>query len=75
MVKGYQKTQRENVNKMLYLAWHIAVFERAQKLPDLKSILQDVNNEPQSRKEQTDEEIMEMCKLLNAAFGGKVVEK
>ena len=40
--------------------------------PDYKKKL-IAQSKPQ--KPQTDEDMMAMCKLLNAAFGGEVVEK
>lgn len=41
-----------------------------EKIPPLNNLLQDT----EAPKEQTDNEMLAMCKLLNAAFGGEVVE-
>lgn len=58
------------MNEIIYLAWHTEAFARQKTLPPLKSLLQD----EKPRHEQTDEEMMAMCKMLNAAFGGEVVD-
>jgi len=60
------------MNELMSAAWHTAYLSRVKpdKLPSLKDLL---SLEP--KKPQTDEEMMAMCKMLNAAFGGKVVKK
>ena len=70
MAEGYTKKKKQQAKEMIYLAWHVAALNRAKELPSLDSLLRD--SEPE--KPQTDEQMMAMCKLMNAALGGKVVE-
>ena len=55
----------------MYTAWHTAVLSRMKDIPPLRKLLQDEDE----KHEQTDDEMMHMAKMLNAAFGGEVVEK
>jgi hypothetical protein len=72
LVEGYSCRRQERVNELIYLAWHIEAFHRQPgKLPDLNSLLHEPSK-PQ--KQQTEEEMLAMAKMLNAAFGGEVVE-
>lgn len=70
MVSGYQRRQKKHVNELIYLAWHTEMFARQKKLPALRSCLRDT----EERHMQTDGDMLQMCKILNAAFGGEVVE-
>lgn len=74
MCEGYRKREINRVNELLYLAWHIAALERQKKLPSLKSLMQKVDEKAKPHKEQTVDEQIAMCRLLNAAFGGEFVE-
>lgn len=56
---------------MLFLAWHIEALARQKRLPVLSSLIKD---EKPIGRQQSDEEMMNMAKLLNAAFGGEVIE-
>jgi hypothetical protein len=55
---------------MIFIAWHTAVLMRIKEMPSLNSLMQE---EAENKKVQTDEEMMAMCKILNAAFGGETV--
>lgn len=70
MVDGYKRNQKRKINELLYLAWHVEAFARQKKLPKLDSIIDDERHS----KVQTDEEMKAMAMMLNAAFGGEVVE-
>lgn len=72
MLDGYSRGLIRKANEAIYLAWHIAMLERQNPIPDLKDILID-ENEPIERHEQTDDEKMAMCRMLNAAYGGTEV--
>ena len=72
IIDGYVRMQKRRTNELLYTAWHTAVLSRMKDIPSLKSILQDTETKP--KHEQTGDEMLAMCKLLNAAFGGEVVE-
>ena len=73
MVEGYVRKQKRCNDDLMSLAWHTAYFGRVEEMPALDSLLQDDddNNNPH---EQTDDEMLAMAKMLNAAFGGEVVE-
>lgn len=68
-VKGYSRKNRQRINELIYLAWHIEAFHRERgRLPSLESLLiQDENVEP---KQMSDTQMMAMARALNAAFGG-----
>jgi hypothetical protein len=73
MFKGFNRRQVQKRNELLFHAWHAELFARQKKLPELASIIQD--DEPQEQRvKQSDDEMMAICKILNAAFGGEVVE-
>jgi len=74
MLHAYQRGQRRRNNELIYIAWHVAAFNRQQRLPALQSVLASESAEPDQEREQTTEEMITVCKLLTAAFGGKVVE-
>lgn len=69
MAEGYQKKYKQHMNELIYLAWHTAYLQRVTKFPDLKSLLQE-----DKKNAQTDDEMMAMARMLNAAFGGDEVE-
>ena len=73
MFDGWQENQKEKFSELISLAWYTAAFSRQEKLPPLKGLLQQLENTQQHQK-QTDEEMLAMVKVLNAAFGGEVVE-
>jgi hypothetical protein len=59
---------------MLYTAYHTALFVRCQgKLPKLESILIDEDTETTEKTPQTTEEMISMCRLITAAYGGSEV--
>jgi len=75
MLEGFRKKERRHNNELLYLAWHVAAFERQKKLPPLSSVLadEDATGEPGEGRVMSDEEMMAKCRILNAAFGGTEV--
>lgn len=70
IAEGYVRRQKQKYNELIYVAWHTEAFARMKKLPSLKSLIR----EDKERHEQTDEEMMAMAKMLNAAFGGEEIE-
>lgn len=71
MADGRIRNQKRKMNELLFLAWHTEALARQKRLPALSSLIKD--EKPTSR-QQSDEEMMNMAKLLNAAFGGEVIE-
>lgn len=71
MVDGYIRRQKNKRNELLYLAWHTAALIRQAELPALADLVQD---EPKEPHEQTPEEMIAVLRLINAAYGGNVVE-
>jgi hypothetical protein len=76
MYDGYVRRQKNRINELIYLAWHVEAFHRQPKaLPDLQSLMLDVDESRRvTPKRMTDEQMMAMAKVLNAAFGGEFVE-
>lgn len=67
-VKGYSRKNRQRINELIYLAWHIEAFHRERgRLPSLESLLIQEDVEP---KQMTDDQMMAMARVLNAAYGG-----
>jgi len=71
MVDGYRRKQKRRANEIIQVSWYTAVLSRQKEIPPLSQLLQD---EDSPKHEQTDDEMLAMCKMLNAAFGGTVVE-
>jgi hypothetical protein len=70
MAEGYNKRHIKRSNELITLAWNTAALVRTKEMPELESILiSDVIKEA-----QTDDEMLSIVKMLNAAFGGEVVE-
>lgn len=70
IAEGYAENRQDRIHELIYLAWHTEAFARTKQLPSLKSLIQ--KNE--HHKEQTDDEMLAMARILNAAFGGEVKE-
>lgn len=70
MVDGHGRKQKRHRNEILYGAWYTAMLMRQEKIPPLSELMQDM--EP--KEPQTDDDMLAMVKVLNAAFGGEVVE-
>jgi hypothetical protein len=60
-------------NELMFVAWHTAALSRQNRLPEFKSLIQDEDEQPEEM-EMSDDEIMNRCKLLNAALGGRFIE-
>lgn len=67
MAEGYNKRNLKRKNEFIELAWNTAYLSRVKEMPELKSIL---IKDFKPARQQTDEEMMAMARLLNAAFGG-----
>lgn len=72
MAEGYGRRHKQRMNELIFTAWHVEAFARQKKLPALKSLMQETHEKP--KREQTDDEMMAICRMLNAAFGGMEVE-
>lgn len=66
MAQGYVKRFKHRRNELLFTAWHTAAFTRAKQLPSLASMIEQEGH----KKEQTDDEMFAMARMLNAMFGG-----
>jgi len=74
MAKGFNRRQINRRNELMFAAWHTAAIARQKTLPDLDDLLIDPDKKPEPKKEQTDADMLNMCKMLNAMYGGEVVE-
>lgn len=72
-VDGYIKNFRREHNEKTAAAWHAALWGRVKHndFPSLKSVL--IEEESAPKRKQTDDEMMNACKLLCAVYGGKEV--
>lgn len=69
MAEGYKKRDIKRTNNLIFLAWHTALLFRIKEIPDLEDLyIKDIE-----KKEQTDDEMLTVVKMLNAAYGGEVV--
>jgi len=71
MAEGRIRNQKRRMNEMIFLAWHIEALARQKRLPALSSLLKE---DKANSRQQSDEEMMGMARLINAAFGGEVIE-
>jgi len=64
----------ERYKLALWSAWHVAMFTRQKRIPDLKPML-DRFDKPAAPKRQSPQSLKAMVEALNAAFGGKDTRK
>lgn len=62
--------RRDTFRLAIWQAWHAAAFDRTKRLPSLDSILSRM--EPQKRKPQTPDEMVNVIRKINDMFGGKI---
>lgn len=74
VVEGFERAQRRKANESLFLAWHVAALSRDPELPKLEEILIDEDKKPEPKQPQTPEQMVAACKMIAAAYGGKIVE-
>lgn len=78
IAEGYirvsQAQAKEKMKSIISLAWYTEALARTKKLPGLKTMLSKLDSTGKPKQTQTSEQMMTMCKLLNAAYGGTVVE-
>jgi hypothetical protein len=71
MADGYKWRRELQVNDLHYHAWlNAALTMWVKELPKFE----DLTGKPVEKQEQTDDQMLANVKLLNAAFGGKVIE-
>lgn len=70
---GYEKKQKEKKNDIITNAWLTAKLSSFEKMPPLDSLLYK-DEESKQKKQQTPEEMINVCKLLNSALGGEEME-
>jgi len=74
--KGFVRHEKRKMNDLLIVAWYTAYLTRVRDMPALKSLLIEIDSDdkPKAEHRQSDEEMMAICRLLNAAFGGDEIE-
>jgi len=71
MCEGYKWRREQQLNDLISHAWHTARLTMwTKEFPKLETLLIRRNSKP-----QTAEDMLAVVKILNAAFGGVVVEK
>jgi len=66
------RLERQKHNNIMSLAWHSAMFERMERIPPLSELLITENETIESHP-QTMDNMLGVCKMLNAAYGGNVI--
>ena len=66
----YVDNRKENIKEMITHAYTTAYLHRVKKMPKLEKMIKDVDNTTKKHKPQTAEEMLEVVKMLNKAFGG-----
>jgi hypothetical protein len=74
MIDGFNERERRHRNDLLSLAWYGEAFARTKNLPKLEDLLTERKRSDEPKREQTPEEMMAVCRMLNAAFGGDEIE-
>jgi len=74
MVDGYMRNERKEHNNRMSLAWHTAAMTFKQEMPSLESLLILEEDETTPEPVQTVDNMLGVCKMLNAAYGGNVIE-
>jgi len=75
MYDGWARNLRRRENEIVETAWRVENFRRAgNQFPDLKTLLLDINEKPQEKREQTPEQMIAVFRMINAALGGTEVE-
>lgn len=69
-VRVHQEIKKEKTENDISIAYYTAYFHRVEKLKPLEKYL----NKKQVKRQMTDKEMFEQVKMLNAAFGGEVLE-
>ncbi len=71
---GWVRSLRRRENEIVETAWRTANFMNYRRLPDLKTLLLDIDTRPVEKGEQTTEQMIAMVRMINASLGGTEVE-
>jgi len=67
-----KEINRNKINELLFVAWHVEAFARQKKLPKLSKIISEKKKKPAK---QTNNDMLDMIRNINAALGGAEVSK
>lgn len=67
-IESYTEQKETLLKEQLSLVWLGEYYHRTKRLPNLQSELKKISSE--TKKEMTDDEMLEVVKMLNAQFGG-----
>lgn len=73
-IRVAQTQAKEKAKNIISLAWYTEALARTKELPKLKGLLEKLDAPDEPKQPQTQDQMMAMCKLLNAAYGGTVIE-
>lgn len=71
-LEEHAKKQKEEAKEKLVLAYLTAAWKRAKRMPDLKKLLNKIDNV--RSQPMTPEQMLQRIKALNTALGGTIVE-
>jgi hypothetical protein len=69
--KCYMSKKEQELELALMHANINAIWQRSEKIPDIKEVIEDIKSKKSVDEEQNDERMMTVIKALNAKFGGK----
>jgi hypothetical protein len=75
MVDGYRRRQTNKTNELIILAHNTASLTRCKNMPELKSLLIDVDKEIKPKKEQSIKSMINALYNWNIALGGEFIEE
>lgn len=65
-IESFEDKEKERSKELIIQAYYTEAFARMKKLPKLKDLLKE-------KKKQSNEEMLEAVKRLNAMMGGEVI--
>ena len=66
-----EEINRNKINELLFVAWHVEAFARQKKLPKLSKII----TEKKKKQKQSSNDMLSVIRNINAALGGEEVSK
>ena len=74
IIKAHNKRQEEHTKELLWTTWNTAALIRTDIMPEYNNWM-NINKGKPKKQKQTNEDMLNMAKMLNSAFGGEVVYK
>lgn len=72
--EAHENEMKAQFKSAMIAAWFNALWLRGNDMPTYNELVDALDGKTPEVKEMTDEEIFETIKVLNAAFGGEVID-